>query len=311
MNIFFLHRDPAIAAHMLHNKHVVKMVLETAQMLSTACHARGQGEGLYKPTHENHPCVLWATESLANFWWLLEHGLELCYEYTYRFGKVHKSQEMIVACSMVTSAGAYDPRLVSPPQCMPDEYMLPGDPVTAYRNYYLGRKVAQSKWTRRPVPDIFKEAYEMSKKQVKHAEASTPAPADAPVADPVNTAPKQAIGVKGPKGAALDATITVLTDKNPKREGSKAHAVFALYASGMTVQDFMNAAGPAATSNIVYDAAHGFIAVAGYDPKLVVPKARAEKTPKAPKAKKEKAAPAAPSVEQAELEAATVEETID
>ena len=151
----------------------------------------------------------------------------------------------------------------------------------------------------------------MSKKQVKHAEASTPAPADAPVADTVTTAPKQAIGVKGPKGAALDATITVLTDKNPKRPGSASHDAYAKYASGMTVQEFLDAVGAKATAHIVYDAAHGFIAVAGYDPKLVVPKARAEKTVKTPKAKKEKAAPAEPSVEQAELEAATVEETID
>lgn len=154
----------------------------------------------------------------------------------------------------------------------------------------------------------------MSKKQVKHAEASTPAPADAPVADTVTTATVNRIGVKGPKGAALDATITVLSDQNPKRPGSASHAAFAKYQSGMTVQEFLDAVGEKATAHIVYDAAHGFIAVAGYDPKLVVLKeraAKAEKTAKTPKAKKEKAAPTEPSVEQAELEAATVEETID
>jgi hypothetical protein len=309
MNVFFLHRDPILAAQMQHDKHVVKMILETAQILSTVCAAAGRGAGLYKPTHQSHPCVVWAGESLANFWWLYHHGLALCDEYTHRFDKVHASRDVLLMCAARTPHCDYDARLVTPAQCMPDEFKMPGDPVTAYRKYYLGRKISQSRWTRRPVPDVFKEEYEMSKKHVKLAVASTPAQADAPVAVTATATTK--IGVKGPKGVALDATITVLSSKNPKRPESKAHAVFAKYADGMTVQEFLDAAGEAATPNLVYDVAHGFIAIAGYDPKMVVLKVRAAKVAKETKAKKEKLPPKEESQEQAELESATQEELID
>jgi len=125
----------------------------------------------------------------------------------------------------------------------------------------------------------------------------------------VDVAPAvKTIGVKGPKGAALDAKITVLAATNPKRPNTKAFDVFSKYVDGMTVQAFMDAAGSEATPNMVYDAKHGFIAIEGYVVEVLPPKAprvAKEKVAKAPKAKAEKL-PAAPVDEQLARE--TVEE---
>ena len=91
MNIFVLHGDPAKAAHMMCDKHVVKMILESNQMLSTVARARGH-DAPYRSTHANHPCTLWAGTSYENWSWLVKHSRALCTEYTSRYGRIHKSQ---------------------------------------------------------------------------------------------------------------------------------------------------------------------------------------------------------------------------
>jgi len=141
MNIFILDRDPVLAAQMQCDKHVVKMVLESAQIMSTI---KG---GPYKPTHKNHPCVLWATNE-DNYNWLSEHGLALCKEYTYRYGKRHKCQDVIESLAPDYN---YDDAINNFVQCMPDEYKCE-DPVEAYRNYYRGAKSGFAVWTKREVP---------------------------------------------------------------------------------------------------------------------------------------------------------------
>jgi len=95
MNIFVLHESPVAAAKMHCDKHCVKMVLETAQLLSTAIHMTGGEYGPYKPTHKNHPCSIWARTSKANFGWLKHLGMELCWEYSYRYGRMHKCETFI------------------------------------------------------------------------------------------------------------------------------------------------------------------------------------------------------------------------
>lgn len=138
----------------------------------------------------------------------------------------------------------------------------------------------------------------MAKKNGNKAEAAPLADAavDASAATPATQESKaSAIGVRGPKGVALTAKITLLTKTNPKRQGSKAYDVFSKYVDGMTVQEFLDAAGDAATPNIVYDTKHGFIAVEGYNVEVLPPKAprvAKEKVAKAPKEKKVAAAPA-------------------
>ena len=88
MNIFVVDYDPNKSAQDLCDKHVVKMILETAQML---CAAHPIGTAPYKATHLKHPCTLWVARSIDNYEWLLTHGYALCREYTARYGKRHKT----------------------------------------------------------------------------------------------------------------------------------------------------------------------------------------------------------------------------
>jgi len=142
MNIFILDRDPVLAAQYQCDKHVVKMVLETAQIMSTLT------GGPYKPTHSNHPCVLWAKENLANYMWLSLHGEALCAEYTRRYGKQHKCQDVIARLGWHI---AEYPRSIVFVQCMPEQYRQE-DSVEAYRAYYRGEKARFATWTKREQP---------------------------------------------------------------------------------------------------------------------------------------------------------------
>jgi hypothetical protein len=94
MNIFATSDDPFESAICLDDKRVVKMCLETAQLLSTNIRQRQIDFG-YKPTHVKHPCNLWLEEGYGNFLWLYKHGVQLCLEYERRFSKHHKSEEII------------------------------------------------------------------------------------------------------------------------------------------------------------------------------------------------------------------------
>ena len=100
MNIFYLDRDPVIAAQMMCDKHVVKMILESAQMLSTAHRVLDGDEyadrkGLYKLAHKNHPSTIWVRSSLENYTWLYDHMVALMAEYTYRYGKHHATERLL------------------------------------------------------------------------------------------------------------------------------------------------------------------------------------------------------------------------
>jgi hypothetical protein len=94
MNIFFTDTDPHKAAISLDDKRVVKMVLETCQMLSTAINENG-GQAPYKSTHKNHPSNIWCRETRDNWTWLWLHGKALSEEYTFRYGKVHKCDDIL------------------------------------------------------------------------------------------------------------------------------------------------------------------------------------------------------------------------
>ena len=148
----------------------------------------------------------------------------------------------------------------------------------------------------------------MAKKPAKSA--ATPVVEATAAIEKAAESSKAVIGVRGPKGVELTAAITLLVSGNPKREGSKAHGRFAAYVDGASVQEALDSG--LTTADLVYDAAHGHIAIEGYNPTLVVKKektAKAEKPAKAPRAKKVK------SVEEvaaeSELDAVTAEETID
>lgn len=149
MNIFVLSQDPIKAAQMQCDKHVVKMVLETAQLL---CSPFPKGEAPYKRSHYNHPSAQWARESLQNYEWLITHGLALCAEYQFRYGKVHKSKAVILWCQKHFRKLKLPSQGRTPFAQVVKENCLSSNPVTAYRRYYLQEKRKIAKWTGRKPP---------------------------------------------------------------------------------------------------------------------------------------------------------------
>ncbi|MFO7949889.1 MAG: hypothetical protein R6U36_05925 [Candidatus Fermentibacteraceae bacterium] len=153
MNIFVLDRDVRRCAQYHADRHVVKMVLESAQMLCTVLAENGM-QAPYRPTHSHHPCTLWAGESLANWRWLRELALALNGEYRYRFGSGRDHRSAVVARGL-PEPPIPDLGLTEFAQAMPEEYRVPGDAVAAYRRFYVAEKSGLAGWTRRPVPDWF------------------------------------------------------------------------------------------------------------------------------------------------------------
>ena len=162
MNIFAVDHNPVVAAQCLVDSHVVKMVLESAQLLSTA-HRVLDGDDrkqlrdarepvLYRATHVNHPSAIWCRQSLNSYCWLFYHFSALLEEYTHRYNKYHKT-------------GILEPWLVEPPRNIPHigtqkfslamdaKYIISDDPITNYRNYYKQGKTHLHKWTNRKPPE--------------------------------------------------------------------------------------------------------------------------------------------------------------
>lgn len=152
MNIFFLDFDTNKCAKYHVDKHSIKMCVEYSQLLCGVHWVQG-GEAPYKLSHKNHPCAIWCRESLSNYLYLCDLGLELCKEYTYRYGKRHKSQEVIEWC-LSNKPNIADKNFTTPPKAMPDEYKV-GDVVESYRNYYRGAKKNFAKWKNREIPEWF------------------------------------------------------------------------------------------------------------------------------------------------------------
>jgi hypothetical protein len=156
MNIFVLDENPQIAAQMHNDKHVVKMILETAQLLCGVHHMTDSQYVIpYKLSHKNHPCSIWSRECIENYTWLCELGIALCDEYQYRYGKRHKSLDVI------EWALFYRPNLptygdITPfALAMPDECKV-NSAVESYRTYYIMHKKSLGSWKNRKEPDWFK-----------------------------------------------------------------------------------------------------------------------------------------------------------
>jgi len=155
MNIFVLDAIPTVAARYHCDKHVVKMPLETAQILSTV-HWRYGNEAPYKPTHEKHPCTLWAGQTAENYRWLVKLGLALCHEYTHRYDKVHACQRVIQVL-MMPPLGLTARGFTTFAKAMPQEYIC-HSVVESYRTYYQNDKASICSWTRRDTPFFMQEA---------------------------------------------------------------------------------------------------------------------------------------------------------
>ena len=172
MNIFYLDKDPAVAAEMSCDKHVCKMIIESAQMLSTA-HRMIDGtqytgktktgrnikrwkhpnpnmeKTLYKACHTGHPSTVWVMESAYNYHWLYKHMMALNTEFKMRYGHIldHKTVQLLEGALM------YPPKNISlntiatdPPPAMPDYCKIPGDSVASYRKYYIFEKQRFATW---------------------------------------------------------------------------------------------------------------------------------------------------------------------
>ena len=143
MNIFYLDKDPKLAAIYQYNKHVVKMILESAQMLCTAHHCYGSAEQKanvpYKQAHLNHPSTIWARQSKSTYMWLYDHMMALGTEYYVRYGKTHltitKCKEFLATPPKYIQGDEWS----QPPQAMPDEYKHE-DSIIAYWQYYINDK---------------------------------------------------------------------------------------------------------------------------------------------------------------------------
>ena len=150
MNIFVLDESPVVSAQHACDKHVVKMILESAQML---CAVHPEGTAPYKRSFYNHPCTKWVRESARNYEWLLLHAYALCDEYTRRYGKVHKTEEVIEWCDNnrpeLPNIG-----LTKQPTCMPD-YCKTESVVESYRKYYINEKAKFAKWKDGNVPEWY------------------------------------------------------------------------------------------------------------------------------------------------------------
>ena len=155
MNIFVLDNDPIECAKLHVDKHVVKMILEHAQMICTAHHINPalyiDYNIPYKKTHVNHPCAKWVRDSMQNYYWLYKMTEALNDEYKFRFNHTvnHKSFDVIKSLPVPNLPNINMTKFA---RAMPDECKITDNIVKSYRNYYNMEKQNIMKWTNRNIP---------------------------------------------------------------------------------------------------------------------------------------------------------------
>jgi hypothetical protein len=157
MNIFLLDHDINLCAQAHGNKHVVKMITEYNQLLSTACHVFGLAtEDMYRKTHVNHPSAVWVRESKANFEYLLELNMALLDEYTHRYGKVHAGSRLIpLFIDVLDKIPEGKGELTSFVAVLPGRVVHNADTVQLYRELYMTEKRNLAEWKNRNQPEWF------------------------------------------------------------------------------------------------------------------------------------------------------------
>lgn len=176
MNIFYVDKDPRVAAQSLVDKHIVKMIIECGQLLSTAHRVLdgtevlvtyitdkgklrrkkvwvledGRNDILYNVTHKNHPCAVWCRTSVENYNWLVDHMYAMGDEYTDRYGKIHKTISKLAydLQSPPYNLKAWD--FTEPPNCMPEQFITSDNVVDNYREFYRIDKAHIHAWK---IPD--------------------------------------------------------------------------------------------------------------------------------------------------------------
>ena len=179
MNIFYLDEDPRQCAEWMVDKHVVKMIVETAQLLSTAHRVmdglelkvllRNPATGktrnkkvwvlddyrndiFYAATHINHPSAIWARESVSNYNWLVDHLFALADEYRFRYSKNHATITKLGYEIQSPPHALKEWDWTPMPSCMDDQYIISDDPIKNYRNYYRYGKSSMHAWKKRQPP---------------------------------------------------------------------------------------------------------------------------------------------------------------
>lgn len=182
MNIFYLHENPRTCAEMHLDKHVVKMILEYAQLLSTA-HRVLDGQIytdltrngrkikrwrmdselsdslLFLASHVSHPSAIWCRANVQNYMWLAELLECLCVEYTHRYGKIHSVQRSGLMQHLKNNFPNNLPigEFTAPPPAMPEIYKIKGNSLLSYHKYYIEAKASFARWTKREIPKWFSE----------------------------------------------------------------------------------------------------------------------------------------------------------
>lgn len=161
MNIFYLNHDPVRAAQDHCDKHVVKMVLETAQLLCSAHRILDieVPDVFYKATHIYHPSAIWVRSNSAQYQWTFNLFHALSNEYRWRYGKNHLSHLKLFEYLIKPPANIPEGKFTDPPQCMPDAYKRP-DTVEAYRAYYRHEKARFARWEYTVTPHWFQQPME-------------------------------------------------------------------------------------------------------------------------------------------------------
>jgi len=183
INIFYLDSIPTVCAKYHNDKHCIKMILEYAQLLSTAhrvldgtqsigLSATGRKQTryvlpdsresiMYSATHINHPSAVWVRQSMSNYMWLSHLLAELCKEYTYRYGKVHKTERdgLVAMLLNQTPNNISTKEFTEPTPAMPEDVKVAGDSIKSYKNYYISNKQHLASWqgkvNSRNVPEWF------------------------------------------------------------------------------------------------------------------------------------------------------------
>lgn len=168
MNIFYVAKNPQLAAQMLCDQHIVKMPTESTQMLCTVYrqyvpHFIIADTQLYKPTHETAALTKWVGANAKHYAWLSIHTAELFREYTRRFHKLHAAEAVFERVRDIPGMLRELDTFFEPPQVMPEHYRIPGNAVQAYRNYYIGDKLRMARYWRSEPPYWCAEQYERLK----------------------------------------------------------------------------------------------------------------------------------------------------
>jgi len=165
MNIFVVHEDPKVAARSLCDQHIVKMPLETSQIMNNCIMHIGHS-GIMAPFNPKHPACIWAENGEENFFWLAAHGLELCSEFERRFGKIHGSLSKIkqafrIYCEEtigipIELTDRISAKPVSFRYIGPQEFKDDNSVVNSYRNFYNLDKSRFARWNRSKPPEWYK-----------------------------------------------------------------------------------------------------------------------------------------------------------